>query len=322
MEEEGGGQQGDIGGGGEKEEEGGGGESEAGQVEIEIEIEIEEEEEEGEGEREGGEGGVVWIQKLWTYLAWSTLVVLVLFVVAIVVVLAVGAKESLTQAFLSFADSAEESGWCGVAIMVVIVFLLTIIPVCIFSLVSIGAGFIWGTWWGFVILYTGTMLGSLVCFFGIRACLREWIRARASQLPHFPPFERAVGHEGFVFLLALRLSPITQAPVTIAASVTSLPALPYILATALGSTKFVLHTWVGAHLRDLSNTEEEVFHRYWYFVVLAVLAGIATMGYCWYFVRKAMDKYSHTEGKEEEEEETKSTRRLILSQGLTGCSLT
>ncbi len=83
---------------------------------------------------------------------------------------------------------------------------------CVFflpgSVLTLGAGFLFGVSLGLATAWTGAVLGACAAFLVGRTFAREWVARKVSGNPKFSAIDEAVGREGFKIVLLLRLSPI------------------------------------------------------------------------------------------------------------------
>ncbi len=110
---------------------------------------------------------------------------------------------------------------------------------CVFlipgSILTLGAGFLFGPVLGTVTVSIGSTLGAAAAFLVGRFFLRDSIEKRVAGNPRFAAIDKAVGDQGFKIVLLSRLSPV----------------LPFVLLNyAYGLTKvsfwrYVAATWIG-----------------------------------------------------------------------------
>ena len=101
------------------------------------------------------------------------------------------------------------------------------------SVLTIGAGTLFGLWVGALTALTGANLGALCSFLLSRTLLRERVAKWAEANPKFAALDRAIGESGFKMVLLSRLS----------------PAFPFVLLNyLLGLTKVRTGAYVLANL--------------------------------------------------------------------------
>lgn len=76
------------------------------------------------------------------------------------------------------------------------------------SVLTLGAGFLFGVPVGFLTVWIGANLGACVAFVVGRTIAREWVARKVAGNPKFAAIDEAVGKEGFKIVFLLRLSPV------------------------------------------------------------------------------------------------------------------
>ena len=103
------------------------------------------------------------------------------------------------------------------------------------SVLTIGAGAIYGLGWGFVAVSAGSTLGAAGAFLIARYVARDRVERWAAQDPRFAAIDQAVGHEGWKIVLLTRLSPVF--PFTL---------LNYLFGlTRVSFGAYILASWIG-----------------------------------------------------------------------------
>lgn len=76
------------------------------------------------------------------------------------------------------------------------------------SVLTLGAGFVWGPFVGFAVVLPSATLAATVAFLLGRTVARGWVQRRVADNPRFRAIDEAVGSGGFRMVLLLRLSPL------------------------------------------------------------------------------------------------------------------
>ena len=76
------------------------------------------------------------------------------------------------------------------------------------GVLSVGAGFFFGLWWGFVIALAGNVSGAAISFFISRTVGRQWLRRKLSRNATMVALEPAVEKEGWKIILLSQLHPL------------------------------------------------------------------------------------------------------------------
>lgn len=116
------------------------------------------------------------------------------------------------------------------------------------SLLTIGAGALFGVLIGTIVVDAGATLAATLAFLLARTVLRERIERKIAGNEKFQAIDRAIAREGTRIVLLVRLAavfPFTL--VNYAFGLTAIRLLPYIAATAIGILPGTLaFVWIGA----------------------------------------------------------------------------
>ena len=93
-----------------------------------------------------------------------------------------------------------------------VVFIIAYIAACVLlvpgSLLTLGAGFVFGLPVGVAIVSVSSTLGASAAFLIGRYFVRDWVEGRLSSMPKFAALDRAIGERGALIVLLTRLSPV------------------------------------------------------------------------------------------------------------------
>lgn len=76
------------------------------------------------------------------------------------------------------------------------------------GVLSVGGGFFFGLWWGFLIVLVGNMMGAAISFFISRWIGERWLRRRLMRNATLEALEPAVEREGWKIILLSQLHPL------------------------------------------------------------------------------------------------------------------
>ena len=76
------------------------------------------------------------------------------------------------------------------------------------GILSIGGGFFFGLWWGFLIVLIGNVAGAAISFLIGRTIGRHWLRRRLERSKSLHALEPAVEREGWKLILLSQLHPL------------------------------------------------------------------------------------------------------------------
>jgi len=131
-------------------------------------------------------------------------------------------------------DWVEQSGWVG-WIAFVAIYTITCVLFLPGSVLTVGAGAIYGFWGGTLLVSISNLVGALVNFLTSRYLLRGWLQRRFAHNKRFHALDDAIASDGWRIVLLSRISPVV--PHSIVSYACGL--------TKLSFTKFALASWIG-----------------------------------------------------------------------------
>lgn len=114
---------------------------------------------------------------------------------------------NLQMAMLPTLNYIQSLGALGPVLFVVIYNLATVLMLPA-SLLSLGAGVLYGIGWGTVYVLIAALIGATLAFLIGRHVSRDWVRRQMQDHPQFRAIETAIAREGLRFVFLVRLSPI------------------------------------------------------------------------------------------------------------------
>ena len=151
------------------------------------------------------------------------------------------------------------------------------------SVLTLGAGFLFGLGTGFVSAWIGATLGACVAFLVGRNLARAWISKKMVMNPKFAAIDEAVAREGFKIVFLLRLSPVFPFNLlNYALGLTKIPFWKYALASALGMIPGgLMYVYLGSAAGSLAQIgqgggEQTGGQRVLFWVGLAATAAVVT----------------------------------------------
>jgi len=147
----------------------------------------------------------------------------------------------------------------GLGVWGPIVVALFYVVACIFflpgSLITLGAGFIFGLAKGLPTVWVGASVGACAAFVVGRTLARDWVARKVADNPRFAAIDQAIGREGFKIVLLLRLSPVFPFNLlNYALGLTNVSFRAYALATVIGMLPgAVMYTYFGSAARSLAE---------------------------------------------------------------------
>jgi uncharacterized membrane protein YdjX (TVP38/TMEM64 family) len=154
---------------------------------------------------------------------------------AIVVALFLAMKFLPVQQWLrSFNDWVGQMGVAGIFIFIIVYAVATVL-LAPGAILTIGAGFAFGLWKGFLAVSGGATLGASLAFLVARFIARDKIEAIAKGNEKFRNIDSAIGKRGAKLIFLLRLSPVI--PFNLSNyfyGLTGVKFWPYVLASWIG----------------------------------------------------------------------------------------
>ena len=160
------------------------------------------------------------------------------------------------------------------------------------SILTLGAGLLFGVLVGTVTVSVGSTLGACAAFIVGRTLGRDWVRAKVASRPRFAAIDAAVADQGFKIVLLTRLSPIFPFNMlNYAYGLTKVKFWKYALASWIGMIPgTVMYVYLGSGLRSLTEVAAgEVtspLQRVLFFVGLAVT--VVVVVFVTHVARKAL----------------------------------
>jgi len=178
----------------------------------------------------------------------------ILALVAIVLLIVLGRHFHLGELFATALDRIRDLG--PIAPLVFII--LYIVAAVLFipgSILTIGAGVVFGLLRGAIYVSIGATLGAIAAFLVGRYFARDWVRGQLEGNPRFAAIDKAVGREGWKIVLLTRLSPVFPFNLlNYAFGLTAVTLRDYSVATWIGITPgTVLYVYIGAISGNLAT---------------------------------------------------------------------
>ena len=98
------------------------------------------------------------------------------------------------------------------------------------SLIGVAAGFAYGTWVGFLLSATGTLIGGCIAFLLGRSLMRPFVLKFVSKRQYLARLEEGISSHGWWLVCLLRISPTMPfAATSYALGLTRIGLLPYLM---------------------------------------------------------------------------------------------
>lgn len=149
------------------------------------------------------------------------------------------------------------------------------------SILTIGAGFAFGLWKGFLAVSAGSTLGAALAFLVARFIARDRVEAIVKRNKKFRRIDNAIGKQGATLIFLLRLSPVI--PFNLSNyfyGLTSVKFGPYVLASWIGmipGTFLYVYIGTASQAAVFATTGGEAVKRGWQYWTFTSVGLIATL---------------------------------------------
>lgn len=208
---------------------------------------------------------------------------------------AVDAPERLRDAL----EWAQQMGWLGVG-----VFVGLYIAACVLflpgSILTLGAGVVFGVVKGSIIVSIASTLGATAAFLTGRYLARGWVGARIEGNAKFKAIDDAIGREGWRIVGLARLSPIFPFNLlNYAFGVTRVPLGQYVLASWIGMMPgTIMYVYLGSLAGNLATLggvgDQARTPAQWTLYAIGLLATVAVTVYVTRIARRALNQKIET----------------------------
>jgi uncharacterized membrane protein YdjX (TVP38/TMEM64 family) len=206
----------------------------------------------------------------------------VIALLAIIIALFLAMRFLPVQQWLrSFNDWVGHMGVVGIFVFILVYAAATVL-MAPGSILTIGAGFAFGLWKGFLAVSAGATLGASLAFLVARFIARDKIEAIAQRNEKFRSIDSAIGKQGAKLIFLLRLSPVI--PFNLSNYFYGLTAVrfwPYVLASWIGMIPGTfLYVYIGIASKaavEAAAGGQVMRHgwQYWIFISVGLAATIA-----------------------------------------------
>ncbi|HJW37811.1 MAG TPA: TVP38/TMEM64 family protein [Candidatus Udaeobacter sp.] len=219
--------------------------------------------------------------------------------IAIIIALFLAMRFLPVQQWLrSFNDWVGQMGAVGILVFIVVYALATVL-MAPGSILTIGAGFMFGLWKGFLAVSAGATLGASLAFLVARFIARDKIDVIAKRNEKFRKIDSAIGQQGAKLVFLLRLSPVI--PFNLSNyfyGLTGVKFWPYVLASWSGmipGTFLYVYIGTASKLAVSAASGGEAVNRGWQYWTLISFGLAATVVVTIWVTKIARDALRRTE---------------------------
>jgi uncharacterized membrane protein YdjX (TVP38/TMEM64 family) len=224
-------------------------------------------------------------------------IVRLIVLIGIVIALFLTMKFLPVQQWLrNFNDWVGRMGVAGIFIFIIVYAVATVL-LAPGSVLTIGAGFVFGLWKGFLAVSAGSTLGAALAFVVARFIARERVAVIAQRNEKFRAIDSAIGKQGAKLIFLLRLSPIIPFNLSnYLYGLTGVKFWPYLLASWIGMMPGTfLYVYIGTAGKAAASVAaggEAMKHgwQYWTFMSVGLVATIIVTIWVTKIARNALRK--------------------------------
>ncbi len=205
-----------------------------------------------------------------------------------------GLNFSPAELFQSALLWVQSLGYVG-AIAFILIYIVATVTLIPGSLLTLGAGAIFGITWGSVYVFAGAILGETCAFLLGRYLARDWVLAKIAQNETFTALDKALNQEGLKIILLTRLSPIFPfGLLNYAFGVTGISLKDYFLGSIGMIPMTIAYVYFGSLAGDLAKIGDAAElanpELQWAIRIVGLIATIAATFYITRVARQALDK--------------------------------
>ena len=161
------------------------------------------------------------------------------------------------------------------------------------SLLTLGAGVIFGVIWGSIYVFIGATLGAIAAFLVGRYLAQGWVKEKISSYKKFAIIDKAVSKEGLKIVLLVRLSPLFPFNLlNYAFGITSVSFQDYLIGSVGMIPGTIMYVYFGSLVGDIaligSKNQAGNIILHWVIQIMGLIATIAVTVYVTKIAKKAL----------------------------------
>ena len=163
------------------------------------------------------------------------------------------------------------------------------------SILTLGAGVVFGVIWGSIYVLVGAVIGETAAFLLGRYITRDWISHKIAQNKTFAALNQALNREGLKIILLTRLSPIFPfSLLNYAFGVTGISLRDYFFGSVGMIPMTITYVYLGSLAGDLANINAASqlvnTELQWIIKIIGLVATVAATFYLTRIARQALAK--------------------------------
>ena len=190
----------------------------------------------------------------------------------------------------------ESLGYIG-GIVFIATYILSTVVFIPATILTLGAGVVFGVVWGSLYVFVGATLGAIAAFLIGRYLARDWIGKKIEGNQKFVAIDQAVAHSGFKIVLLARLSPLFPFNLlNYAFGITGVSFKEYALASIGMLPATVMYVYIGSIAGDVARIGSENQSTdaiKWGIRIIGFIATVAVTVYTTWLAQKAIAEISN-----------------------------
>ena len=180
------------------------------------------------------------------------------------------------------------------AIAFIVLYILATVAFVPGSILTLGAGVVFGVFFGSLYVFIGATLGAIAAFLVGRYLVRDWVAQKIAGNQKFTAIDQAVGQEGFKIVLLTRLSPIFPFfLLNYAYGITGVSLKDYAIASVGMIPGTIMFVYIGSLAGNLATlgTQTPMVNPAleWTIRIIGFIATVAVTFYVTKLARRALD---------------------------------
>jgi uncharacterized membrane protein YdjX (TVP38/TMEM64 family) len=194
---------------------------------------------------------------------------------------------------------STQAGWL---ILWTLVFIVSFPPLIGYSTFLSLAGFVYGFPYGWPIVASATLVGSIAAFIVSRYVLHGYVSRLMEKDKRFAALALTIKHDGLKLLIMIRLCPLPYSLSNGALStIPTVTWLRFAIATAIVSPKLLVHVFIGAQLGKLAKHGGEMDAKTKAVSYISIVVGTAMGVATGWIIYNQTTKRAHELGAQERE---------------------
>ena len=190
----------------------------------------------------------------------------------------------------------ESLGYIG-GIAFIAIYILSTVVFIPATILTLGAGVVFGVVWGSLYVFVGATLGAIAAFLIGRYLARDWIGKKIEGNQKFVAIDQAVAHSGFKIVLLTRLSPLFPFNLlNYAFGITGVSFKEYALASIGMLPATVMYVYIGSLAGDVArigSEDQSTDAIKWGIRIIGFVATVAVTVYATRLAQKAIAELSN-----------------------------